>query len=238
MKRNLMKRNLIKRNLIIFALLFGVTACNKPKEEVKKPNITVEVDEGAGIEANIVGDSNEAPQTNLEIKNEVPHADIKPQGEIKYDKQSDVFNLTAEEIKLYEDFSKNFDKAIFAGVDPKSIFKIWITAGVSEAWETEYKLYNEQSVKDANLTEQVFFDNHMQDLNTEKNTTRKQVAEHNFQFFNDATWKEGEDGFGYLEFKAPDATLENGEKEEQPPFKVKFMKNPAGYFELVYYPIS
>lgn len=231
----------MKKKLIIFALLLSFTGCNKQKttEQPQTPKISVEVDPNLSMNATVGDSSNtEAPATEIEIPSEVPQYEIKPQGEIKYNKDNDIFGLTDAEIKLYEDFSKNFDKTIFKDVDPKTIFKLWITAGIDKAWETEYKLYSEESVKNAKLTEQVFYNNHMNDLKLEKNTTRKQVAEFNFSRVDEGTWTENEDGTGKLEFPAPDIAREDGTKESQRPFTVNYSKNLGGYWELVYYPIS
>jgi hypothetical protein len=181
------------------------------------------------------------PEDSIDIEIPQPsltEREIVPQGEIPYDPESDIFNLTEKEKTAFIEYQKNFDyNGTFKDFEPLEIARVWIYSGIMDAWESEYEMYGDKSIekgidnKDGTTspyTKKMAYNLYIKDKETALTVSKKEMAELNFSKLSDAEWRPENDSAGKLVFiDGYDA-----------PLALKFEKNDQGVWELPYYPFS
>lgn len=220
--------------------LSSFTSCSKKEEEKEEANeygiveqIVVDADDIQDVITNEndpeKGASGDAEDEIIVDRPEAPEVEIVPQGKVSFNADEAVFEYTDEEIKAFEDFSDGFDKQVLKSLEPLSIAKLWVQAGIQGAWESEYELYAPSTVGD--YSKQLQFNAHTADvISTENNpdsTPRKTAAAVMFADLPNAVFVEDSDAVGHLEFTA-------NESEEK--VGLAFVKENDVWL-LKYYPV-
>lgn len=69
---------------------------------------------------------------------------VTEQREENEDMSEYIFNLTEEEQIVYENLKEELSTSVLEGINPFSIAKIHIQAGIDGEWEAEYAMFSEQ----------------------------------------------------------------------------------------------
>ena len=206
--------------LTLLTLVFILVACDKTTEappETPPPEETTVI---------------EIPAPSLE------ELEIVPQGEIAYDPEKDIFNLTEKEKNAFISYQKDFDyNNTFKDFEPLEIARVWIYSGIVDAWESEYEMYGDKSLETGidnedgstkPFSKKIAYNLYFRDKEMASTISKKEMAELNFSTLDEAEWSLESDTAGRLVFI-------DGIGE---PLALKFEKNDAGVWELPYYPFT
>ncbi|MDR2940483.1 MAG: hypothetical protein LBV08_09220 [Clostridiales bacterium] len=150
-----------------------------------------------------------------------------------FDETQAIFEYTEEEIKAYEEFSKNYDKTVFMNMSPMSIAKIWLQYGIQVDWEADYAMYCED--ENLSITKQQFLDLNNKDIATEQSIegqgmqplSRRDLALAAFSDLEKGEFIQDSDTEGHILYQ------DRGRDTW-----INFKQVTPGIWELVYYPIS
>ena len=105
----------MKQKICVFLcsiFILGLVGCGS--DQSPEPSGTIVSDPEVVSDAIEEQNNNEQEKVVIEGEEEhTPKYEMVPQGEVKFSSEKAVFEYTEEEIKAYEEFSKDFDKSAF-----------------------------------------------------------------------------------------------------------------------------
>ena len=136
-----------------------------------------------------------------------------------------IFALTPEDIYIYERFKEELSTSVFEGVDPFSIARIHIQAGLDGEWQVEYAMFNElgryRTLEDWGM----FFEEEMSQINREFLAI---VANDTFGLMEYGIFIEDSDTEAHILFQSVHGDY----------LVFRFVKNNNGIWEVRYNPID
>lgn len=164
------------------------------------------------------------PDTSLEINqsdlDEVPEPTEENDNESEY-----IFTLTEEEQIVYEQLKEELSTSVLEDIDPFSIAKIHIQAGIDGEWEAEYAMFSEEG-RERTLEEWGKF--YEEEISEADQAYIVSLANSSFSLIDEGTFIDVSETEAYILF-------EDIYNEE---LVFRFVKNDAGIWEVRYHPID